>query len=79
MISTTGYSNKYRRQHVAQKVGAIKKAIGKAEGGNPLSQMSVNIITAGDKKVCNICRQARKDGHPLPPDHPNCRCRITRG
>lgn len=67
-----------RRQNIGTKVAAIKKAMNRAGGDSPLTKMSANIVTAGDAKVCQACRMASQKGTPLPPDHPNCRCRVER-
>ena len=31
--------------------------------------------TKKGNKTCPICLKAKKDGTPLPPQHPNCRCK----
>lgn len=88
-ISTTAYSDKYRREHVKEKVSGIKKAMEKA-GKDSFYDRAKNtvvgmknkalgtIVTAGDSKVCMRCQMAQKKGTPLPPDHPNCRCQYKK-
>ncbi len=34
-------------------------------------------ITPKGNTTCPACRAAKATGTPLPPEHPNCRCKIS--
>lgn len=36
-------------------------------------------VTAKGNTTCAICKTAKATGSPLPPEHPNCRCRVVKG
>ena len=56
---------------------ALAKAQPHASSASYARQGSGRIITAGDGKVCQACKNAAKYGTPLPPEHPRCRCRTV--
>ncbi len=34
--------------------------------------------TALGNSTCALCKEAKRTGAPLPPNHPNCRCKISK-
>lgn len=63
--NTTEANQSSKLQGIANKMGGFKIVT------NPK-------VTKKGNTTCGACLSAKATGAPLPPEHPNCRCKIQR-